>query len=91
MLDRDQVVRAALGHQVPGVGALSVQRVRRDHRSGQVNAIQKGREHRDLVRLGLDVGLAQDHAVLVIEGGQQVPARTAGPAATDEPTMGASM
>jgi len=77
MLDSDQVVRAALGDQVAGVGALSVQRVRRDHRSGQVNAVQQGREHRDLVRFGLDVGLAQDHAVLVIEGGQQVLARTA--------------
>ena len=56
--DCDEVVRAALGDQVVGVGPLSMQRVRRDHRSGQVNAVQQGREHRDLVRLGLDVGLA---------------------------------
>jgi hypothetical protein len=34
MLDGKEVVRAALGDQVPGVGPLSVQRVRRDHRSG---------------------------------------------------------
>jgi len=78
MLDGDQVLRAALGDQVLGVGALGVQRVRGDHRSGQVDAVQQGREHLDLVRLGLDVGLSQDHAVLVIEGGQQVPARTIG-------------
>ena len=78
MLDGNEVMRAALGDQVLGVRPLSVQCVRRDHRSGQVNAVQQGGEHRDLVRLGLDVGLAQDHAVLVIEGGQQMPARTIG-------------
>ena len=78
MLDRDQVVRVAPGDQVLGVGTLGVQCVCRDHRSSQADAVQQGSEHRDLVRLGLDVGLSQDHAVLVIEGGQQVPARTIG-------------
>ena len=58
MLDGNEVMRAALGDQVLGVRPLSVQCVRRDHRSGQVDAVQQSREHRDLVRLGLDVGLA---------------------------------
>jgi hypothetical protein len=74
-LDGNEIVRAALAGQVLGVGALSVQCVRRDYRSGQFDAVQQDGEHRDLVRLGLDVGLAQDHAVLVIQGGQQVPPR----------------
>jgi len=78
MLDGDQVVRAAPASQVFGVGALGMQGVGGDHGPGQVDAVQQGGEHRDLVRLGLDVGLAQDHAVLVIEGGQQMPARTIG-------------
>ncbi len=78
MLDGDQVVRAALGDQAVGVSALGVQCVCRDHRSGQVDAVQQGGEHRDLVCLGLDVGLSQDHAVPVIQGGQQMPARTTG-------------
>jgi hypothetical protein len=78
MLDRDQVVRAALAGQVLSMGALGVQGIGGDDRPGQVNAVQQRGEHRDLVRLGLDIGLAQDHAVIVIECGQQVPARTAG-------------
>ena len=78
MLDGEQVVRAALGDQVLGVGALGVHGVRGDHRPGQVDAVQQGGEHRDLVRFGLDVDLSQDHAVSVIERGQQMPARTAG-------------
>jgi len=78
MLDGDQVMRAALGDQVLGVGALGMQRVRRDHRPGQVNAVQHSGEQRDLVSLGLDVHLAQDHAVPVIKGGQQMTARAAG-------------
>jgi len=77
-LDSDQVVRAALAGQVLGMGTPSVQRIGGDYRPGQVNMVQQRGEQRDLVRLGLDVGLAQDHAVLVIEGGQQMPARAIG-------------
>ena len=77
-LDGEQVMRAALGDQVLGVGALGVQSVCGDHRPGQVDAVQQGGEHRDLVRFRLHVHLSQDHAVSVIERGQQMPARTAG-------------
>ena len=77
MLDRDQVVRAALAGQVLSMGALGVQGIGGDDRPGQVNAVQQRGEHRDLVRLGPDIDLAQDHAVSVIEGGQQVPPGTA--------------
>jgi hypothetical protein len=78
MLDGDQVMRAALGDQVLGVGELGVQRVCGDHRPGQVNAVQHDGEHWDLVRFRLDIGLSQDHAVPVIERGQQMSARTIG-------------
>ena len=75
MLDGDQVVRAALGDQVFGVSPLGMQGIRCDDRTGQADAVQQGGEHRDLVRLGLDIYLAQDHAVPVIESGQQMPSR----------------
>ena len=78
MLDRDHVMRAAPGDQVLRMGALSVHRVRSDHRAGQVDAVQQGGKHRDLVRFRLDVHLSQDHAMSVIQGGQQMPARPAG-------------
>ena len=78
MLDGDQVVRAALAGQVLGMGALGVQCVRGDDRSGQVDEVQHGGEHGDLVRLGLDIDLAQDHAVPVIQRGQQMPPRSTG-------------
>ena len=65
-LDGDQVMRAALPGQVLGVGALGVHRVCGDHRPGQVDAVQQRREHRDLVRLRLDIDLAQDHAAGVV-------------------------
>jgi hypothetical protein len=74
----DQVVRAAPASQVFGVGALGMQGVGGDHGPGQVDAVQQGGEHRDLVRLGLDVDLPQDHAVPVIKRGQQVPPGLAG-------------
>ncbi len=78
MLDGDEVVCSPLGHQVLGASALGVHGVRGDHCPGQVDPVQQGREHRDLVRFRLDVGLGQDYALSVIERGQQMPARTAG-------------
>jgi hypothetical protein len=78
MLDGDQVVRLAPGDQVLGVGSLGVPGVSGDHRRGQVNTVQHGGEHRDLVGLGLDAGLAQDHAMSLIKRGQQMPARVIG-------------
>lgn len=59
------------------MSALGVQGIGGDHRPGQVDAVQQGSEHRDLIRLGLDIDLSQDHAVTVIERGQQVPGSTA--------------
>jgi hypothetical protein len=76
MLDRDQVMRAALGNQVLCMSALGMHGIRGDHSSGQVDAVQQGGEHRDLVRFRLDVRLSQDDAMSVIERGQQMPART---------------
>ena len=78
MLDGDHIVRLALGDQVLGVAALGMQSIGGDDRPGQVDVVQHGGEHRDLVGLGLDVDLAQDHAMSVIKGGQQMPARTIG-------------
>jgi hypothetical protein len=67
------------GFDLGGRGGLSVQRIGGDHRSGQVDVVQQCREQRDIVGVGLDVGLTQDHAVLVIEGGgRQMPTRTIG-------------
>jgi hypothetical protein len=39
MLDGDQVVRASLAGQVLGVGALGMQCIGGDHRSGQVDVV----------------------------------------------------
>jgi hypothetical protein len=77
-LDGDQVMCAALAGQVLGVAVLGVQGIGGDHRSGQVDGVQQRGEHRDLVRLGLDIGLPQDHALRVIEGGQKVTPGTSG-------------
>ena len=66
MLDDHQVVRAAPGDQVTGLGALGVQGIG-DDCPGQVDAVQEGGEHRDLTGLGLDVDLARDHFVRVVE------------------------
>ncbi len=64
-------MRAAPG-QVGGVAALGVHRIGRDDRAGDVYAVQQHREHRDLVRLGSHFHLAQDGAMGMIEGSQQV-------------------
>ena len=79
MLDGDQVVRVAPGDQVLGVGSLGVQGVSGDHRPGQVNTVQHGGEHRDLVGLGLNADLAQDHAMSVIKRGRCRPGSSAVP------------
>jgi hypothetical protein len=49
-----------LDDQKVGVLALGMQRVRRDHRTGQVEGAQQRREPGDLVGLALHAGLAQD-------------------------------
>ena len=77
-LDGEQVMPAALGDQVLGVSTLGMHRVCGGYCPGQVDPVQQGGEHRDLVCLGLDVHLSQDYAVGVIERSQQMPARTAG-------------
>ena len=77
-LDREQVMRAALGDQVLRVAALGVHGVRGDHRPGHADVVRQGGEHGDLVRFRLHVHLSQDRAMSVIERGQQMPARTAG-------------
>ena len=41
----------------------------------QADLVQEHRQHRDLVRLHLDIDLAQDHAAVVIQRRQQMPAR----------------
>ena len=73
MLDDQHVVRAAPG-QVGGVGALGVQRVGRDDRIGDVQAVQQGGEQGDLIGLSADLGLAQHYPVGMIEGGEQMAA-----------------
>jgi hypothetical protein len=57
------------------VGALGVDRVSGHDRVGELDAVQKLREQRDFVGLGLDIDLAQDHPMGVVERGQQMPTR----------------
>jgi hypothetical protein len=73
MLDDQQVVRAAPS-QVAGMGALGVQGVRGHDGAGDLDAVQQRGEHRDLVGLRPHLGLAQDHAMGMVEGRQQVTA-----------------
>jgi uncharacterized protein YciI len=54
------------------VAALGVQRIGRDDRAGDVHMLQQHGEPGNLVRLGPDPDLAQDGAVSMIEGSQQV-------------------
>lgn len=44
--DGQQVVRVAFEYEVVGVGMLGVHRIRGDHRIGQVDGAQQGRELR---------------------------------------------
>jgi type III secretory pathway component EscV len=71
MLDGEQVVRAT-ACQVSGVATLSMHRISRNNRAGDIDAVQQYREHRDFVHLGSHLHLAQDGAMGMIEGGQQV-------------------
>ena len=76
MLDGEQVVRAA-ACQARGVAALGVHRISRDNRTAEVDAVAQHREHRDFVRLGSHLHLAQDGAMGMIEGSQQMITRLA--------------
>jgi hypothetical protein len=76
VLHGQDVVRAALIHQVAGVLALSMHRICGHDGTTEADLVQEHGQHRDLVRLHLDIDLAQDHAAVAIEGGQQVPAGT---------------
>ncbi len=71
VLDREREVRAAPVHIVRR-GTLAMQGIRRHDSSVQVHAVQQRGDHRDLVRLGADLDLAGDHALLAGQGGQQV-------------------
>ena len=54
------------------MAALGVHRISRDHRAADLYAVAQHREHRDFVRLRPHLHLAQDGAMGVIEGSQQV-------------------
>jgi hypothetical protein len=54
------------------MAALGMHRIGGDDRPGDAGAVHQDREHRDLVRLRPHLHLAQDHAMRVIEGSQQV-------------------
>jgi hypothetical protein len=49
-----------------------VHRIGRDDRTGDVDAVQQHREHRDFVRLRPHLYLAQHGAVSMVEGSQQM-------------------
>ncbi len=76
MLDYQQVARAALV-QVFGVGMLGVQGIGGDDGIGDLDAVQQRGEHGDFVGLDVHIGLAQDHAMSMIERREQVPAAPA--------------
>lgn len=50
-----------------------------------VEAVQKLREHRDLIRLGGDVDMYENHAGVVIDGRHQMSRIHAGAAQTPRP------
>ena len=72
-LDDQKVVRAAPG-QVGGVLTLGVQSIGGDDRIGDVQAVQQGGEHGDLVGLGAHLHLAQHRPMSMVVGGEQVTA-----------------
>ena len=82
MLDGEQVMGAAAG-QVGGVAALGVHGVRGDDRTGDVDAVQQHGEPGNLIRFDAHLHLAQDGAVSMIQGSQQVI--TGFPAASGAP------
>jgi len=71
MLDREREVPAASVHVIRG-GALGVESIGRDDSPVQVQAIEQRDDHRDLIRLGADLGLRRDDARLAGQGGQPV-------------------
>jgi hypothetical protein len=66
-------VRAAATDEVLRVRPLGVQGVGGDDGTGDVDAVEKRREHGDFVRPRGHVDLPEDDAVGVVEGSQQVP------------------
>lgn len=71
-LDGEKVVRAAAAGQVSGMVFLGVQGVGGHHGAMHIHPVQRGGEHQDLVGLGIYLHLAQDSAVAIVEGCQQV-------------------
>ena len=71
MLGRQDEVRAA-PVQVVRRGALAMQGIGRHDSPAQVHAVQQRNDHRNLVRLGADLGLSGDHARPAGQGGQQM-------------------
>ena len=72
-LHRQQIVRAALNHQIVSVVALGVQRISGDHCPGQIDQVQQRGELGDLVGLAADVSLSEHHTLSVIDRCQQMP------------------
>src|ERR1035438_3182420 len=70
-LDGEQLMRATAG-QVRGVATLSMHRISRKNRAADLYAVTQHRKHRDFVRLRPHFHLAQDGAMGMIEGSQQV-------------------
>jgi hypothetical protein len=54
--------------------ALGVQSISGDDRIGDVQAVQQGTEHGDLVGLGAHLHLAQHRAMSMVASGEQVTA-----------------
>ena len=75
-LDDQQVVGATPG-QVGGMFPLGMQRVGGNDRTGDIETVQQRAEHGDLVGLGVHLHLAQDRALRMVEGGEQVAAALA--------------
>ncbi len=71
VLDRQREVRAAPVHVVHG-RALGMQGIGRHDSPVQVQAVQQRDDHRDLIRLGADLGLGCDDARHASHRGQQV-------------------
>jgi hypothetical protein len=74
MLDSEQVIRLSPG-QVLSMATLGVQRIGGDDRAGDADALHQDGKHRDFVRLGSHLYLAQDGTMSLVEGSQQVIAR----------------
>jgi hypothetical protein len=60
--------------QVGGVVTLSMQGTGGDDRAGDVHAVQQRAEQGNLAGLCAHLHLAQDRAMSMVQGGEQVPA-----------------